>query len=299
MYKNLSPRALGFTTTVQSEIIELSLSHGFKGIDVDIVEFASDAESYGLDQARRLIDSARLKVGNFVLPTRWLAEEPQFKSDLVDLKRYAELSAEIGCTRALTVMPSASDERPYHENFEFHTKRLNEVGNVLGEHGVSLAVEFCGPAHLRKDRAFEFVHDLDAALTLIKMVAAKNVGLLVDTWHLHTSGGSMEDIRKIPAERIVSVQIADAPTDVAQEDYQNDTRCLPGETGVVDCAAALTILAEMGYDGPVTPEPLNPRLDGMGRAGAVSAVAKALDEVWQSAGLSPSGKLMPSESPTN
>src|SRR5262249_50827757 len=145
---------------------------------------------------------------------------------------------------ALTIMPPASELRPYHENFEFHRKRLGELGRALEPHGIRLAVEFMGPAHLRKDKPFEFIHDLTAALTLVGMIPAKNVGLLVDVWHLHTSGGSVEDIKKIPKERIVSVQLADAPADVPPEQCENGDRRLPGETGVIDCARALAILAE-------------------------------------------------------
>lgn len=291
MYKNLSPRALGFAGIVPSEIIELALSYGFKGMDLDLVDFGQSVAANGLDKSRRLIDSAKLKIGNFLLPIDWLAEETRFKIELVRLGELLPLAKALGCERALAIMKPASDERPYHENFEFHRKRLAELGRALEPHGIRLAVEFMGPSHLRRDKQFEFIHDLNAALTLVGMIPAKNVGLLVDVWHLHTSGGSIEDIRKIPLDRIVSVQLADAPADVPPEACENGDRRLPGETGVIDCAAALAILAEMGYDGPVTPEPLAKRLTGISRQAAVKLVGESLEGVWKAAGLSPEGKL--------
>ncbi len=57
MFRNLSPQALGISGR-QSEIIELSLSYGFKGIDVDMVDFQQTVKASNLAHARRLIDSA-------------------------------------------------------------------------------------------------------------------------------------------------------------------------------------------------------------------------------------------------
>jgi hypothetical protein len=45
MFKNLSPEALGVSGR-QSEMIELALSFGFKGLDLDIIELADSAKSH-------------------------------------------------------------------------------------------------------------------------------------------------------------------------------------------------------------------------------------------------------------
>ena len=46
MFKNLDPSALGVAGH-QSEIIELALTFGFRGIDLDIVEFAGRMKVHG------------------------------------------------------------------------------------------------------------------------------------------------------------------------------------------------------------------------------------------------------------
>ncbi len=43
MFKNLSPPALGISGR-QGEMIELALSFGFKGIDLDVAEMAESAK---------------------------------------------------------------------------------------------------------------------------------------------------------------------------------------------------------------------------------------------------------------
>ena len=70
MFKNLSPADLGVSGR-ESEIIELALSHGFKGLDLGLVEFAEQVATQGFAKASRLIESARLKQGSFPLPVRW------------------------------------------------------------------------------------------------------------------------------------------------------------------------------------------------------------------------------------
>jgi len=62
-------------------------------------------------------------------------------------------------------------------------------------------------------------------------------------------------------------------------------RRLPGETGVIDIVGFLKALKEIGYDGPVTPEPFDKSLKEMPKDEAVRKVGKAMDKVWQSAGL--------------
>src|SRR6266478_2947281 len=81
MFKNLSLDDLGVSGR-QSERIELTLSNGFRGFNLDLVEFQQQVERHGLPHARRLIDSARLKPGSFKLPVEWQGSEETFNRDL-------------------------------------------------------------------------------------------------------------------------------------------------------------------------------------------------------------------------
>ena len=294
MFKNLSPEALGVSGR-QSEMIELALSFGFKGIDLDIIELADGAKTHGLPHARRLLDSAKLKLGGFTLPARWQVDDETFRTDLAKLPEYASLAAQMGCTRCLTTIAPANDERPYHQNFEFHRQRLNELAGALAPHGVRLGVGFVASAEARREKAFEFVHDLDALLLLLSTVAAKNVGVVVDLWDLHISHGTLTPLLKGSPERIVAIRVADAG-EAAAEGSTEPARLLPGESGAIDTAAALVALAEMGYDGPVTPAPGPSQTRGLRRDAMVKAAGEKLDVAWKAAGLNAAGKLAVSAS---
>ena len=128
MFKNLDARALGVSGH-QSELIELTLTYGFQGFDVDIVEIANRAKAKGMPYARRLIDSARsrggkFRVSTFPLPLDWDTDDDLFKPQLEKLPEYARVAQELGCTRAVATLQPAGDKRPYHENFEFHRHRF-------------------------------------------------------------------------------------------------------------------------------------------------------------------------------
>ena len=290
MFKNLSTQALGLSGT-QNESIELALSHGFRGLDLDVVDFARQVETRGLPHSRRLIDSAKLRIGTFQLPLDPEADEARFKTALERLPGLAKLAADMGCTRALTTLAPASDERPYHQNFEFYRKRYGEIAGVLEPLGLRLGIGFLAAAHWRRDKPYQFIHQLDALLMLLGLVGRRNVGIVLDLWNLHVAGGGIDEVRRLPVEQIVALEVADFPPDADRETCGEEARLLPGETGVIDTPAVLVSLAERGYDGPVTPAPHPSRFAGLRRDEIGKRAGQALDAVWKAAGLSPGGKL--------
>lgn len=290
MFKNLNAKALGLSAT-QSETIELALSFGFRSIDVDIVEFSTEVTSLGLPKARRLLDSAKLKVGTFDLPVDW-QHAKDFKSELQKLADFAKLAVSIGAKRAVTVIEPASDERPYHENFAFYGERLSELGKALEQHGLKLAVGFDSSAGARQGKSFEFVRDFDALTVLLSTVGAANVGLWLDVWHVWASGSPLDEVRKkLKRGQVAAVSLSDAAEESAADRQDPGSRRLPGETGIIDCSGVLSKLAELGYDGPVTPVPGQVQIATMRRDQLVKLAGTQLDTLWKAAGLGPAPKM--------
>ena len=292
MFKNLSASALGISGH-QSEIIELALTYGFRGIDVNIEEFTTRVKDHGMPYARRLIDSARVQVGRFQLPINWESEEGVFQKELERLPGIAEAAGEVGCTRCIATIHPASDQRPYHENFEFHRRRLADICKKLEPLGIRLGIGFRGAENLRKGQAFQFIHDFDALSLLVNMVGAPNVGVLLDGWDLYVSGGSIDTIRGLSAEQIVAVQLADLPADEPLSSATETHRLLPGTTGRIDSSAILALLHEKGYDGPVTAKVSRKALTTTRRDEIVRETGAALDQVWRGAGLTPESRITP------
>jgi sugar phosphate isomerase/epimerase len=290
MFRNLSPAGLGISGS-QSELIELSMSHGYRGLDLDLAEFVQRVATSNLATARRFLDSARLKLGSFRLPLEIEADEAAFQQQLEQLKPQIEMMSQVNCNRAVYWIKPASDEQPFHSSFENHRKRLQAVGELLAPYNVRLAVGFQPTADLRADHRFQFIHDLSQLLILLSSVSASNVGLLVDPWAMAVAGNGLDGLAKLPAERIVAVHLSDLPEGVVAAEAKSSQRRLPGESNQVDCAATLTRLAESGYDGPVTLVADRDAYSDKSREGYLKLSRERFDQVWKDAGLGPTGKL--------
>ncbi|HET7560370.1 MAG TPA: sugar phosphate isomerase/epimerase, partial [Limnochordia bacterium] len=69
------------------------------------------------------------------------------------------------------------------------------------------------------------------------------------------------------------------------EEQVDNIRCLPGETGVIDTAAVLKVLAANGCRAPVTVEPFSAAVRALSPDDAARVTAEALGGVWRAAGL--------------
>ena len=292
MYKNLNTAALGITGR-QSELIELALTYGFRGLDLDMADIIKRARTRGLDSARRYVTSAGVRVGEFPLSIDWQAEEVTYRSGLVELKEIAEIAAALGATNCTATIRPYSGEVPYHENFEMHRRRFAEIGDVLAAHNIRLGLAFQAAAAHREGRGIPFLHQGETLLTLIKTIGSRHVGLTLDTWDWYAGGAGMDQLREFPPQQIMAVRFADfaAPSDLRQLTDQD--RMLPGDGGSVDGGAILRWLAENDYAGPVTLYPHPSRFRGMTRDAIMQQASARFDALYRAAGISRSGNLEP------
>ena len=276
MYKNFSPEAFEITGR-QSELIELTLTHRFKGLNLDLVAFQHQVETHGLDHASRFLKSAPVKLGPFELPIDWTNDQPLYRASLEKHRCLLETAKEIGCTSCKITIPPYSDGRPYHENFEFCRARLSELAEALQEYGLKLGITFVAPAHHRAGHQYPFVSAPDALVTLLKTTDSENLGIVVDVWHWEVAGGNPELLRGLDPAKIIEVCLADAPADADPEQITESDRLIPGVTGPTTALAYLNVLKELGYRGPVTPTPSASQLEGLRREETVEQVANATE----------------------
>jgi len=162
--------------------------------------------------------------------------------------------------------------------------RFRPIAEVLRRHDCRLGIEFLGPETLRTPHRYAFVHTLDEMMELAGEIGTGNVGLLLDAWHLYTSGGETEDLKSITFRDIVTVHISDAPSGFLINEQMDTVRCLPLETGVIDLPGFMAALVELGYDGPVTTEPFNERINRIAAEDsrrAAREVSEIMDRLWE------------------
>jgi len=287
MFKNLSAGAIGIRGLSLPESIALAKRTGFGGIDFDIREALALANENGVESVKQLFADADVRPGQWGLPVAW-AKDDQWESDLEALPTLAALGRELGCTRTATWCPPASDERDFDANLAWHVARFRPIAQVLSEYDCRLGLEFIGPKTSRSKRRYEFIYTLSGMMDLSAAIGTGNVGLLLDAWHLYTSGGGIDDLDTITANDIVTVHVNDAPAGVALEDHIDNVRRLPMETGVIDLPGFMRKLAALGYDGPITCEPFSKRTNELAAKDPLAAaqlVTEHMDRMWEAAGL--------------
>src|SRR4051794_15531954 len=166
MYKNLSPSAIGVFAR-QSELVEIALTHRFKGFEIEIGEVLRRAQSSNVSQACRYLCSAQVRIGGFELPIRWSAGESDLQADLSTIGLLLEVCTALRADRCFTTIRPTCDQRPFHENFEFHIQRLQKIADALAPAGVKLGLNFLPAPVDRVDGGFEFIHQVDPLLLLI------------------------------------------------------------------------------------------------------------------------------------
>jgi sugar phosphate isomerase/epimerase len=177
-------------------------------------------------------------------------------------------------------LPGATDVHiaPEHDSeriFSFGEAELFAVAAALGARSLNAVDVFGGPWSL-DDAAESFaglcaraaehgllvqleflpwskIPDLDAAWSVVREAGAPNGGLAIDAWHYFRSGSATRDtLRNMPGERIVGVQLCDAPAR-AEADPLHATlheRLLPGQ-GELDLAGLIADLRATGTTAPI------------------------------------------------
>lgn len=282
MFRNLNLGALGFKAPFH-EAVELAIKGGFQGIDIDIFEIENILQTQSANDIKETLKRKNLKMGGWGLPVNFRKDDETFQKDLDKLPHQAKIASSLGCFRVFTWLMPFSDTLPYKENFDLHVSRLREIAKILEDYGCALGLEFVGPKTSWARGKYEFIHTIDGVLKLRKAMKNENVGLLLDCWHWYTSHATIDQIRQLKSNDVVYVHVNDAPSGIPVDEQVDSIRRLPGETGVINIVGFLNALKEIGYNGPVTPEPFDKSLREMSIEKAVKKTGDAIKKVWAQA----------------
>ena len=284
MFKGLSPGAIGVKAATLEEALAAAKTGGFGGVEINVGEIADRVEKSGAASVTDAFEAAGILPAGWGLPTNWRGDEAAWQAGLNDLPRLARAAAAVGATRTMTWIMPCSDTRPYDENRDFHVTRFTPIARILAEESVSLGLEFIGPKTLRDTQTHPFIHTMGEMLDMGRLIGP-NVGLLLDAYHWYTSHGTRDDLKALTPAQVVYVHVNDAPKGVPVDEQLDGVRDLPGATGVIDIAGFLQSLQQIGYDGPVTPEPFVNLSSLPSDAERLKTVGAAMDDIWQKAGL--------------
>jgi len=278
MFPSFNPGHVGIKVTLD-EGIPMAKRHGFVGYDFPMVEAEAWAKQRSAAALCDLFASNDVRIGCWNLPFRAMGDEADYQKGIAALTGQAKLAQTMGALRtAMWIIPS-SDSLTFRENFDLHVARYRPISKILGDFGIRIGLEFIGPKKSRGGK-HEFVHDLSGMLELCSAIGP-GVGLLLDSWHWYTSGGTVAELEKLTGDQLVHIHINDAPAGVDREEQIDNQRRLPGATGVIDITGFLRAIARTQYDGPITAEPFDKTINALPAEEAAQANARAVLEVLQ------------------
>jgi len=111
-----------------------------------------------------------------------------------DLEQVLDAAADLGAPAML-----ASGYDPDHARY---CERMRWFADAAAARDIRLFLEFV---------PFSAVKTLPAALAIVRAVDKPNFGMIVDPLHLARSGGTPDDVRSVPPDRLFFVQLCDAP----------------------------------------------------------------------------------------
>lgn len=239
------------------EFARLAARTGYGGVDVSL-EAAATA---GLGPTKALFAELKIKptIVNLPMarPLPFAGDEAAFKDALLKLADHAGFMSAIGCSRMMVVLP-ASAPLPKDEFRKTVRDRIAAIADVLQRSNVRIGLEFLGVLQFRSGGSaaapsHPFIWTLPETLALATD-CAPNVGVILDAWHWHHSGGTTRDIRTTPKSRLVHVHVSDAKP-MKAEDVRDNMRLMPGE-GSIDLTGFFQAVKAIGYTDGVSPEPL-------------------------------------------
>ncbi|NND99403.1 MAG: TIM barrel protein [Pirellulaceae bacterium] len=285
MLKNFSPSSLGINGR-QSELIELALTYGFRGMDIDMSEMLRRSQRSSVDDAAKYLRAAEnLEVGGFKVDVDLDADDDAFTSQVGALHPVAEVAAELGVKRAYIFLPAATDRLPYPEYFDIQTKRLGQIAEVLGEKNIRLGVGFHAAKELAEGKEFAFTQNVEGFLAVVRGAGNANVGFLVDTWDWVAGDGAMDQLSELKADEIVAVRLASFPADIDTAKAAQTDRVLPEQDGTLNHVDLVKQLVSIGYDGPISPSASSTQYKGQTRESTVQKAQEAIDGICKEAGL--------------
>lgn len=248
IYKYLCTDGLGINAR-QNELIEMALTYGFKGIEIDMADMLGRAEAMGKEFATQFINSAAVEVTSFRLPIDLRKDDAGFEAEMAKLESICELATIVKAKQCFISIAASHPELNYMENFEKHSARIRQIAERLAQCDLRLGLQFNACKGPEGEK--QFVHKAEEIVAVIKSVSRDNVGLVLDTWHWQLGGGTLDAIKALDLNTVFEVRLADFSEGATPADAKRSKRLEPGTNPDSISQATLDWLKEQDYQGPV------------------------------------------------
>jgi sugar phosphate isomerase/epimerase len=217
--------------------MEAAAKAGFKGVGIWHADLAHILERRSLKEMKKILDDNGMKYLELEFLADWFTDgEEKRQSDI--RKKMLLTAAEALGARHVKVGDFFSKKTPMPRLIESFAALCADAAN----HGTKIVFELM---------PFAMIDTLEDALRMVEGAGAKNGGIAFDLWHIVKLHIPYEDVARVPAQYLLSVEINDgtleAPWSLHEDTINHRRLCGEGEFDVKGFVARLQ---KAGYPGP-------------------------------------------------
>src|SRR3954453_15831629 len=220
-----------------AEKLEATAAAGFTGVEI----FESDLLSFkGTPKdVARMVAELGLKIVTFQ-PFRDFEgmPEPQRSRTFARAERKFDLMGELGCDLLMICSNVAPDSLG---GIDRAAADFHELGELAQKRGIRVGFEALAWG--------KHISDYRDSWEVVRRADHPAIGLTLDSFHIFSRKTDLKAIRSIPSDKIVLVQLADAPwLDMDLNNWSRHFRCFPGQ-GDFPLTDFMDAVAATGYSG--------------------------------------------------
>ena len=235
-------------TTPLADAIAAARTGGFDAVELRRIDFKRCLDQ-GLSNGAilDLIRAGGMPVCTLGCEYGWL-----FATGDESKRLFAGLKETCANARALNCSQIMCAPGPHGGPMKDAIEHLKRGADIVGEHGLTLAIEF--------NAQHDVINSVASLRELIDGAGRPNAGMLLDAYHLERSGAGGRGFADVAPAEIAAFQFSDAPPAPVAAGVKRPTDRLPPGQGVVRWAEVLGLLVEKKFTGHLSYEAPNPVL---------------------------------------
>jgi sugar phosphate isomerase/epimerase len=262
---SFSLAALTALDLLPPRLVEVAAACGFEEVGFRLLAATPGGTSYPLMDDRHALKETKARLaatGVRVADLEVVAFRPE--TIVESLEAFLATGKELGARHTLVAA--------YDPDLERFSDRFAKYCEMAARFGLTADLEFM---------PWTYVPDISTAARIVEKVASPAAGILVDALHFDRSAGRVEDLRKIPVQRLHYWQICDGPAErpATTEGLMHaarEERMFPGEGGIDLVQLAKAMPADITISIEVPTAELAKTVDAETRARRALRGAKAV-----------------------
>lgn len=226
MYKILNLKGLGVAGR-QNELIELALTHGFKGVEIDMTDLVGRHDALGKEFACQFLQSANMDIGSFDLPIDFGGTDEEFVKSCESLETIMDLAQTLNAKRCRIRVQPNSESVSFNENQDRHRERIEDIAARMEGHGIKVGLYLQASKAVEADGNYKFVQTAEEIMKLCKDIGHDNVGLSIDIFEWLAGSGGLDQISELDPKSIVEVIYSDMSAEATPGSLKKEDRVLP------------------------------------------------------------------------